>query len=59
VTKAIDVPAKAELDGAVIQVAGSYSFPFSDFAINPPNVANFVAVEDHGTLEFLVTLTKG
>jgi polyisoprenoid-binding protein YceI len=58
VTKTIDIPAQAILTGSVIQVAGSYSFPFSDFSINAPNIANFVAVEDHGTLEFLVNLSK-
>ena len=59
VTKSIDIPAQAQLSGNVIQVAGSYGFPFSDFQINAPNIGGFVAVEDHGTLEFLVNLTKG
>jgi polyisoprenoid-binding protein YceI len=58
-TKAIDIPIQARLDGSVIQVVGSYQFPFSDFAINAPNIAGFVAVEDHGTLEFQVNLAKG
>jgi polyisoprenoid-binding protein YceI len=59
VTKSIDIPIQARLDGSVIQVVGSYQFPFSDFAINAPNIAGFVAVEDHGTLEFQVNLAKG
>ncbi len=59
VTKTVDIPAKAQLNGNVIQVLGSYAFPFSDFGINPPNVGGFVRVEDNGTLEFLVNLTKG
>ncbi|HET9613914.1 MAG TPA: YceI family protein [Candidatus Limnocylindrales bacterium] len=58
VTRPIDLPASARLSGNTIQVAGSYSFPFSDFQINPPNIGGFVAVEDHGTLEFLVMLTR-
>jgi polyisoprenoid-binding protein YceI len=58
VTKTIDIPAKAQLSGSIIQVVGSYSFPFSDFQINAPNIGGFVAVEDHGTLEFKVNLTK-
>jgi polyisoprenoid-binding protein YceI len=59
VTKAVDIPAKAQLNGSQIQIAGSITFPFSDYNINPPNVAGFVSVEDSGTLEFLVNLTKG
>jgi polyisoprenoid-binding protein YceI len=59
VTKAVDIPAKAQLNGAVIQVQGALEFPFSDFGINAPNIAGFVSVEDHGTLEFLVNLAKG
>ena len=59
VTKTVDIPATAQLNGSLIQVLGSLEFPFSDFNINAPNIAGFVAVEDHGTLEFLVNLTKG
>jgi polyisoprenoid-binding protein YceI len=59
VTKAVDIPAKAQLNGSVIQVLGSLDFPFSDYSINAPNIGGFVAVEDHGTLEFLVNLAKG
>jgi len=43
----------------VIQVVGSLSFPFSDYNIVAPNIGNFVAVQDNGTLEFLVNLSKG
>jgi len=58
VTKTVDIPAKAQLNGSLIQVLGSLAFSFSDFSINAPNIGGFVAVEDHGTLEFLVNLTK-
>jgi polyisoprenoid-binding protein YceI len=58
VTKTIGIPAQAQLTAGQIQIAGSYAFPFSDFDINPPNVGGFVSVEDNGTLEFLVNLTK-
>jgi polyisoprenoid-binding protein YceI len=59
VTKSVDIPARAQLNGSLIQIVGTLSFPFSDFSINAPNIGGFVAVEDHGTLEFLVNLTKG
>ena len=58
VTKTVDIPAKAQLNGNLIQIAGSLSFPFSDYGIVAPNIANFVTVQDNGTLEFLVNLTK-
>jgi polyisoprenoid-binding protein YceI len=58
VTKTVDIPAKAQVNGSQIQVLGTLSFPFSDYAINAPNIGGFVAVEDHGTLEFQVNLTK-
>ena len=58
VTKTVDLPAKAQLNGSVIQVLGSLTFPFSDYTIVAPNIGNFVTVQDNGTLEFLVNLTK-
>ena len=59
VTKTVDIAATEQLNGSLIQVLGSYDFPFSDFGINAPNIGGFVSVEDHGTLEFLVNLAKG
>jgi polyisoprenoid-binding protein YceI len=59
VTKTVDIPAKAQLNGGLIQVVGSLTFPFSDFAINPPSIGGFVAVQVNGTLEFLENLAKG
>jgi len=58
VTKAVDIPARAQLNGNLIQVVGSLSFPFSDYQINAPNIGGFVAVQDNGTLEFQVNLAK-
>ncbi|HEX5823066.1 MAG TPA: YceI family protein [Candidatus Limnocylindrales bacterium] len=58
VTKTVDIPARAQLNGNLIQVVGSLSFPFSDYDIVAPNIGNFVAVQDNGTLEFLVNLAK-
>jgi len=58
VTKTVDIPAKAQVNGNLIQVQGSLSFPFSDFNIVAPSIGGFVTVQDTGTLEFLVNLTK-
>jgi len=59
VTKNVTIPSRARVAGDEIEVLGSLTFPFSDFAIEPPNIAGFVTVEDEGTLEFLVSLARG
>ena len=60
VTKAVQIPAKAQLADGKIQVAGSTTFPLSDFDITPPNVGGFIlSISDEGTLEFLVSFEKG
>ena len=59
VTKSVSIPSQARMAGEQIEVLGSLTFPFSDFDIEPPNIAGFVTVEDEGTLEFLVTLARG
>jgi len=59
VTKSVSIPAKAQLVNGVVSVAGSLSFPLSDYSITAPNVGGFiVSIEDTGTLEFLVNFTK-
>ena len=58
VTKGVTIPAQARLDGSSIEVVGSLTFPFADFAIEPPNIAGFVSVHDEGTLEFKLVLTR-
>ena len=59
VKKSVDLPAKAQLVDGTIQVAGSLSFPLSDFGMTAPNIGGFiVSIADTGTLEFLVDLTK-
>ncbi|HEV8697646.1 MAG TPA: YceI family protein [Candidatus Limnocylindrales bacterium] len=60
VTKSVEIPAQAQLLGNTMQVAGSLTFPLSDFEISPPNVGGFIlSIADEGTLEFLVSFSKG
>lgn len=60
VTKSVQIPAKVQLADGKIQVAGSTTFPLSDFGITPPNVGGFIlSISDEGTLEFLVSFEKG
>ena len=57
-TKHVEIPAQAQLQGGRIQVAGSYSFPWSDFGIEKPNSFSVLSVADQGTLEFRLVLQK-
>ena len=60
VTKPVEIPAQAQLANGQIQVAGSLTFPLSDFGIVAPNVGGFiVSIADEGALEFLVVLEQG
>jgi polyisoprenoid-binding protein YceI len=60
VTKAVQIPAKAQLLNGAVQVAGSLDFPLADYSIVAPNIGGFiVSIADTGTLEFLVSLSKG
>lgn len=60
VTKSVSIPAKAQLVSGVISVAGSLSFPLSDYAMTAPNIGGFiVSIADTGTLEFLVNFSQG
>jgi len=58
VARRVSIPGQARLTGAAIEVAGSLTFPFSDFGMTPPDVAGFVQVEDDATLELLISLAR-
>lgn len=58
VTKAVEIPIDARAAGDTIELVGSYAFPMADFAMEPPNVAGFVTVEDHATLEFRLVFIR-
>ena len=60
VTKAVEIPAQAQITNGQIAVSGSISFPLSDFGIQTPNVGGFiVSIADQGAMEFLVVFAKG
>ncbi|HET9436520.1 MAG TPA: YceI family protein [Candidatus Limnocylindrales bacterium] len=56
VTRRVTIPGQTRLSGDRIEVAGSLTFPFSDFGMTPPDIAGFVQVEDDATLELLLSL---
>jgi len=60
VTKSVSIPAKAQLVGGQIQVAGSVDIALADFAIVAPNVGGFIiSIADQGALDFVLVLDKG
>lgn len=59
VTRSVEIPAQAVLANGQVQVAGSLTFPLSDFQITAPNVGGFiVSIADEGALEFLVVFAR-
>lgn len=52
VTRSVSIPLQARLSGSRIEVAGSITFPFSEFGMTPPSIGNFVTVQNDATMEF-------
>jgi polyisoprenoid-binding protein YceI len=52
VTRTVTIPLQARLSGSRIEVAGSITFPFSDFGMTPPSIGGFVSVQPDATMEF-------
>ena len=60
VTRAVEIPAQAQLVDGEISVAGSLPIVLADYDIVAPNVGGFiVSIADEGALEFLVTFARG
>ena len=47
------------LPGNRLELVGSAPIRFASFAIEPPSIAGFVTVRDHGLLEFRLVLARG
>jgi polyisoprenoid-binding protein YceI len=58
VTKQVSIPIEARMNGDRAEVTGSFTFPMSEFDIEPPDVAGIVTVEPTGTMEFRLVLAK-
>jgi polyisoprenoid-binding protein YceI len=58
VTRSVRVPLQARLQGGVITVAGSLPITFADWSIDLPQAMVVLSVEDHGTMELQLQLTK-
>ena len=57
VTKAVTITVTAKRTGGTIQVSGSIPVVFGDYGIPDPSFGP-ASVEDHGTIEFLVSFVK-
>lgn len=51
-TRRENIPVDIHLSGASLELAGSLTFPWSDFGMTAPNVGGFVSVTDQATMEF-------
>ena len=59
VTKSVSIPAQAQLANGTVQVAGSITFPLSDYDMVAPNIGGFiVSIADQGTLEFVAVFAR-
>lgn len=58
-TKAVEIPLRARLEGGVVTVVGSLPITFADYAISKPESMMVLSVADSGTLEVQLQLTKG
>ena len=58
VTKQVSIPLQAVWQNGEIQIVGSFDIQFADYNITTPTIAGFVTVQDHGTVELKLILTK-
>lgn len=58
VTKLTTVKLQVKASGEQFVVAGQAPVVMADFDIDPPSVPGFVEVDDHGSFEFIVNLTR-
>src|SRR5205807_6943247 len=58
VTKTVIIPIQARLSGSQIELAGSITFPFSEFGMTPPSIGGFVSVLDNATMEVDIKLAQ-
>jgi polyisoprenoid-binding protein YceI len=51
VTRTVDIPIQATLQGDVVTVTGSIEIAFADYEIDQPTSFLVLSIEDHGTME--------
>lgn len=58
VTKSVSFPLQSKLVNGTVVVVGSLDLTFSDFGVTVPKTQIVVSVDDHGTLELQLLLTR-
>lgn len=58
VTKSVTFDLTGLWSGSTIHIAGSIAITFEDYNISNPSFAGLVSTEDHGTLEFALSLER-
>ncbi len=57
-TQEVTIPLKAKLKGSTMVVVGSVDLTFSDFGVSVPKAPIVLSVDDHGTMELQLLLTR-
>lgn len=58
VTKTVEIPLQARLNGTAIEVVGSLEITFADYSITPPTSFIALSVANHGTMELHLFFAK-
>lgn len=58
VARVVTIPLKAKLTGQTVVVVGSIGLRFSDYGVTVPRAPIVLSVDDHGTMEMQLLLTK-
>ncbi len=58
VTRSVDMPLQARIEGGVITVAGALPITFADWSIEAPQAMIVLSVADQGTMELQLHLTR-
>lgn len=59
VTREVQIPVDAQLRSGTLEIVGRLAINLKDYAIEPPEIADFVKADDDGAFEFKLVLTKG
>ncbi len=59
VTSDVQIPVDAQLRSGTLEIVGRLAINLKDYAIDPPEIADFVKADDDGAFEFKLILKKG
>lgn len=59
VTREVQIPVDAQLRAGTLEIVGRLAINMKDYAIEPPEIADFVKADDDGAFEFKLVLKKG